>query len=173
MDQLSAAAFGVSLFGGVFDLVTRRVPNWLTFPAMAAGIVAQGWLIGLPGLLDGALGVLLGFGIFFPVYALGYMGAGDVKLMMAVGAFAGWQFCLRAAIAAVVFGGTFALADIVLRGRLPAVVRNTYSFLRSLLVPGLVAEPLKLDKERKFTFGICIALGSAAVIILKHAGRLQ
>lgn len=172
MEQLNAAAFFVGLFGGIFDLLTRRVPNWITFPAMLIGLVAQFWFSDLAGVGQGILGILLGFGIFFPVYALGYMGAGDVKLMMAVGAFGGWQFCWRTAIASVVFGGAFALGDVLFRGRLVAVARNTYSFLRSVLVPGLVPEPLQLDKERKFTFGICIALGAAAVIYLQHSGRL-
>ena len=112
MEQLTAAAFGISLFGGVFDLLTRRVPNWLTFPAMLVGLIAQIWLAGAPGLLAGVLGIILGFGIFFPIYFLGYMGAGDVKLMMAVGAFGGWLFCLRTALAAVVIGGAFAFFDI-------------------------------------------------------------
>lgn len=172
MEQLNAAAFFVGLFGGIFDLLTRRVPNWITFPAMAIGILAQLWLSGAPGAGQGLLGILVGFGVFFPVYALGYMGAGDVKLMMAVGAFGGPLFCWRTALASVVLGGAFAFFDILLRGRLVAVARNTYSFLRSVLVPGLVAEPLQLDKERKFTFGICIALGAAAVIYLQHSGRL-
>lgn len=173
MEQLNAAAFGIGLFGGVFDLLTRRVPNWITFPAMVLGLAAQIWFGGLEGGLQSLLGILAGFAIFFPVYALGYMGAGDVKLMMAVGAFGGWLFCLRSALAAVVIGGGFAFFDILLRGRFLVVFRNTYSFLRALMVPGLVAEPLKLDKERKFTFGICIALGTAAVIWLQHSGRLS
>jgi prepilin peptidase CpaA len=172
MEQLSAAAFAVSLLGGVNDLLTRKIPNWLTFTAMAVGLAAQAWLMGTPGLLDGALGLGLGFALFFPVYALGYMGAGDVKLLMAVGAWVGWSDCLKIAVGSIVIGAAYALIEITLRGRLPAVIRSTYSFLRALLVPGLVAEKLKLDENRKFAFGICVALAVAGLIMLRHQGRV-
>lgn len=172
MEQLGAAAFAVSLMGGVHDLFTRKIPNWLTFPAMALGLMAQGWLLGWPGALDGTLGLLLGFALFFPIHAFGYMGAGDVKLLMAVGAWMGWAACLKVAVGAVLVGALYALLEITWRGRLTAVVKNTYSFLRALFVPGLVAEKLRLDESRKFAFGICLAISVAGVIYLRHSGRL-
>lgn len=172
MEQLSSVAFGISLFGGIYDLLTRRIPNWLTFSAVLLGLAAQCWFFGWPGFLQSVLGILLGFGLFSPVYFLGYMGAGDVKLLMAVGAWIGWSLCLRVAIASVIFGGVFAFAEILLRGRIVTVVKNTHSFLRSLLVPVLVPEALNLDKNRKFAFGICVALGMAAVIFLEQKGKL-
>lgn len=165
-------AFGISLFGGIHDLFTRKVPNWFTFSAMLLGVAAQFWFFGLAGIFQGLLGILLGFGIFFPIYILGYMGAGDVKLLMAVGAFTGWSICLKVAIAAVAVGGVYAFFEIIFRRRLLAVFKNTYSFLRSLLVPVLVAEKLNLDKHRKFAFGICISIGVALVIFLRNKGQL-
>lgn len=176
MEQLSgyfsSAAFAVGIFGGVHDLLTRRIPNWLTFPAVGLGLAAQLWLAGWGGLLDGFLGLLVGFALFFPIYASGYMGAGDVKLQMAVGTWLGWKPCLYVAAGAVILGGAYALVEVICRGRFSAVFRNGYSFLRSVLVPGLEVERLKVDEKRKFAFGICIAGAVAAVIYLRHAGRL-
>lgn len=169
---LSSAAFAISVLGGVHDLLTRRIPNWLTFPAAALGLAAQVWLAGFAGLLDGFLGLLLGFALFFPIYLFGHMGAGDVKLQMAVGAWLGWWLGLHVAVGAVILGAAYALVEIVFRGRLVAVVKNTYSFLRALLVPGLVVEKLKVDEKRKFAFGICIAGAVGVVIWMRHAGRL-
>lgn len=169
---LSSAAFAISVFGGVHDLLTRRIPNWLTFPALLMGIAAQLWLAGWVGALDGVLGFLLGFALFFPIYLLGHMGAGDVKLQMAVGAWLGWRMALHVAVGAVVIGAAYALVEVIFRGRLIAVARNGYSFLRSLLVPGLVVEKLKVDEKRKFAFGICIAGSVAAVVFLRHTGRI-
>lgn len=169
---LSSAAFAISLLGGVHDLLTRRIPNWLTFPAVALGLGAQAWVAGWGGLLDGFLGVLLGFALFFPIYALGHMGAGDVKLQMAVGAWLGWWLGLHVAVGAVALGAAYALVEVVFRGRLFAVIRNGWQFLRSLLVPGLVVEKLKVDEKRKFAFGICIAGAVAGVIWCVHTGKL-
>lgn len=172
LEALGSAAFAVSLIGGTHDLLSRRIPNWLTFPAMGLGLAAQLWLLGWPGLLNGFLGLALGFALFFPVHAAGYMGAGDVKLQMAVGSWMGWWLALHVALGAVLAGGCFALLEVTFRGRLAAVARNGYSFLRALLVPGLVAERLKVDESRKFAFGACIAVAVAGVIYLRHAGRL-
>lgn len=170
MEELSRVAFAISLFGGVHDLLTKRIPNWLTFPAMIAGVAAQFYFLGFPGFGDSLLGVALGFALFFPIHAFGYMGAGDVKLLMAVGAWLGWHACWSVAAGAVVVGAIYALAEVIYRGRLLAVVKNTYQFLRSILVPGLVAEKLKLDHSRKFAFGLCISISVAGWIYLKHAG---
>jgi hypothetical protein len=60
----------------------------------------------------------------------------------------------------------------MIRGRLKAVVWNTYSFLRAALVPQLEVEKLKVDESRKFAFGVCIAIGVGLVIFLRHQGRL-
>jgi prepilin peptidase CpaA len=172
MEQLSAAAFAVSLLGGVHDLLTRRIPNWLTFPAMLIGVGAQAWVFGWAGALDGTLGLLLGFALYFPIYAFGYMGAGDVKLLMAVGAWLGWSGCFYVAVGAVLIGAAYALVEVAYRGRLLAVAVNIFKFLRALLLPGLVPEKLRLDESRKFAFGICLALAVAGVIFLRHSGRL-
>jgi prepilin peptidase CpaA len=172
MEQLSAAAFAISLVGGMHDLLTRRIPNWLTFPAMLLGLIGQAWLFGASGALDSLLGILLGLAVLLPVYLLGYMGAGDVKLLMAVGAWLGWRLCWRVALFSILCGAAYAAAEIVIRGRALEVARRTYSFIRALLVPGLVAEKLRLDESRKFAFGICITLAVALVTVLRHQGRL-
>jgi prepilin peptidase CpaA len=172
MDQLSAAALAFGLLGGVHDLLTRRIPNWVTFPGVLAGLLAQAWLFGLPGLLNGLLGTALGFALFFPIYLFGYMGAGDVKLLMAVGAFLGWLGCFQVAVGSVLIGAAYALVEIVFRGRLLAVAKNIFSFLRSVLLPWFVAEKLKVDENRKFAFGICIPLAVAGLAYLRLSGRL-
>lgn len=170
MEELSRVAFAISLLGGVHDLLTTRIPNWLTFPAMAAGLAAQVYFFGLPGAGDSLLGVALGFALFYPIHAFGYMGAGDVKLLMAIGAWLGWHACWLVAAGSVVVGAIYALAEVIYRGRLLAVIKNTLQFLRSVLVPGLVVEKLKLDHSRKFAFGLCLTISVAGWIYLRHAG---
>src|SRR5262245_35834880 len=129
MEQLSFA-FAIALLGGVHDLLTRRIPNWLTFSSLLLGLGVQAWLAGWPGLLAAGAGVGVGGLLFFPLFALGYMGAGDVKLLMAVGAWVGGRDCLHVAVLSVLLGAVYAFFEITYRGRLVAVAKNTYSFLR-------------------------------------------
>jgi Flp pilus assembly protein protease CpaA len=173
MEQLNYVAFGIALAGGVHDLFTKKIPNWITVPALVCGLLAQCWYFGWGGLWNGFAGAGIAFLLFFPLWAIGgNFGAGDVKLQMAIGAWMGWWLCLYVAAGAIFLGGVFAFFEVLLRGRLPAVAKSTYSFLRALLVPGLVVEQLKYDKQRKFAFGLCIAGAVLGVTLLDHLGRL-
>lgn len=173
MVELTSISFGLALLGGIYDMLTRRIPNWLTFPGMLLGIAAQSYYLGFLGAGDAISGIAIGFALFFPIYALKYMGAGDVKLLMLVGAWGGLHFCLYTALLSIFLGGIYALIDVIAMGRLSIVFRATYRFLRSLALPGLVVERPELDKKRTFSFGIYIALAVALTIILQHSGRIS
>src|SRR5712671_6084411 len=129
----------------VIDGWKLKVPNWLTFP-----LVISGWILGLlqnVGLLsfapyDGGIGAALagtalGFALLLPVYAIGGMGAGDVKMQMGfgswVGAFfgtaLGLQIILYAFCAAVIIGGVMAAVMIVVRGQFHRNLMNTREIL--------------------------------------------
>lgn len=104
---LSAVVLGALLTGAVIsDLRERRVTNGLNLSVLATGVVAS--MLSL-GPTDGALHVLSGVGvalvIWFPMFALRLMGAGDVKLMAASAAWLGWQGTLVASLATGIFGG--------------------------------------------------------------------
>lgn len=73
----------------VSDLRTMRIPNWLTLPLFALGVSYWGITKGLPGLGDSLLGALVAGGIFVGAYILAGGGAGDAKLMLALGAWLG------------------------------------------------------------------------------------
>ncbi len=84
------------IVAAIIDGWKLKVPNWLTFP-----LVLSGWVLGLLhncGLFEGTgsggigaslAGTALGFVLLFPVYAIGGMGAGDVKMQMGFGAWIG------------------------------------------------------------------------------------
>ena len=71
----------------VSDLRSHRIPNLLVLLGLVLGLVGQTWAAGFIGLGHSLLGMLIGFGIFLPMYAVGGMAAGDVKLMAMAGAF--------------------------------------------------------------------------------------
>src|ERR1043166_490256 len=97
-----------------FDLRERRIPNWLVLVALTGGSVLNFWQ-GLPQLLSSLEGFGLGVGIFLIPFALGWLGAGDVKLLGAVGAVLGAHWLPRVIFYSALVGGVFALAAVALR----------------------------------------------------------
>lgn len=107
-----------------FDVTERRVPNFLTFPIILWGIVSSGVISGFSGILFSLSGFLVGMAVFFIPFALNGMGAGDVKLMAAIGSLMGWQFVLVAALASAIVGGVISLGVILVHGGVLNTIRN-------------------------------------------------
>ena len=99
----------------VIDGWQLRVPNWLTFPMIVSGWVFGVVIGGWAGLGESLLGTVVGLALLLPAYAIGGMGAGDVKLLAGVGAWVGatttfYAFCVSALV-----GGVIALAMVLVR----------------------------------------------------------
>jgi prepilin peptidase CpaA len=180
----------------VIDGWKLKVPNWLTFP-----LILSGWALGLlhnfglfpstgAGGVEAALaGTALGFALLLPVYAIGGMGAGDVKMQMGfgswVGAFFGfgrwatesdpgtpgvvsivwWAFCL-----AVLVGGFLAVVMIVVRGRLRENLANTREILGDLVTSKGVGDVADKAAKRKprlhlLPYGIPLCIGFVCYLI--------
>ena len=103
---LTYALLAGSLF---WDLRERRIPNFLTFTGILVGLGLQTAIYGVDGLLGSFLGLGLGLLVLFPLFAVSKFGAGDVKLLAAIGALRGFQFLWRAALLGAVSGGFLAL----------------------------------------------------------------
>lgn len=93
----------------VLDVRGFRVPNRLTAPLLLAGLVMRVWAGGGAGLVAGLLGAGAGFAALVGCYAAGAMGAGDVKLGAAVGAWLGAPATLEALLVAALASGVYAL----------------------------------------------------------------
>lgn len=116
--ELAAAVVLMSLLviACVSDVRARRIPNPLVATVLVGGLLASVALDPvLPGLLRSAAGVAVGLLIWLPGWLLRMMGAGDVKLFAAAGAWVGPAGAVNAAIAAAVLGGLLALVWLVLR----------------------------------------------------------
>ena len=98
LNTIGIAVLLVAVAACVTDIRSRRIPNLLTFGAALAAIVFHTFASGLDGLSAATFGWLLGVAMFLPFFALGGMGAGDVKLLAALGAWlgpptrSGWRF---------------------------------------------------------------------------------
>jgi len=140
----------------VFDVLYRRIPNWLTVSGVLLGIALNAF-IGPPeaGLVFSLAGLAVGFGIYAVLYALRAMGAGDVKLMAAVGALVGYQRWFGIFFITALIGGVMALILVVSRGRLKKTFFNM-SFILSEMKSGRPAYlgNEELDVKNKKSLGL-------------------
>jgi prepilin peptidase CpaA len=102
------------------DVRGHRIPNWLTFPTMIGAIGLGSVLDGFPGAAQAGVGLLLGLICFLPLYAVGVLGAGDVKAMMAMGALVGPAASPGVALRALVCAALLGIAWLAWRRELRA-----------------------------------------------------
>ena len=112
-----------------YDLMTRRIPNWLTAPGIVAGIGIN-WYFG--NVSQSLMGFGAAFGIYFLLFALRARGGGDVKLMAAVGAFVGLQLWWPIFIVTSILGGVVVLLSLACNGGLAKAMENVNKILGSL-----------------------------------------
>jgi prepilin peptidase CpaA len=108
-----------------WDLRERRIPNWITLLLIVSGFARCCILRGTPGPGTAALGMLAGAAIPFALFAIGALGAGDVKLMAGVGAWVGPVPALAVFLIAGVVGMVVVLAQAGLQGRTALLFRNS------------------------------------------------
>ena len=124
------SALIVTLVAAIVDLRSRRIPNWLTMPALAAALL---WHLTQGTWRQAALGLLLAVAIYLPLWLAGGRGAGDLKLMAALGAWLGPTAFIQLFVLTALVGGLWALVLIVAKRRTFATLQNIYRILRSLL----------------------------------------
>lgn len=123
MSTLTAVVFTLIMVSAMLtDTVDRRIPNTLTYAGLALGLALRVPLGPLEMLL-GIAGALIAFGLSLPLFALGGIGGGDVKLLTVVGAFMG-PFGL--------------MTSLVLAGALGAVVAGLWATAAGVLLPALL-----------------------------------
>jgi prepilin peptidase CpaA len=113
-----------TLYASWIDYAERRVPNWLNLTILLAGLVTQFIFFGWNGVGWGALGMLVGFGVLIVPWLMHGMGAGDVKLMAAIGAWIGPVLTLWSFAVGAIIGGIVAVIMIVSTGRTVHALTN-------------------------------------------------
>lgn len=167
--QILVAA--IVLVAAATDLRSRRIPNWLTLSGVCAGLLMNYFISGLPGIRTSLSGMLLGFGAYFVLYCLRAMGAGDVKLMAAVGAIVGPANWVAVFIATAVAGGVLAVALMIWKGRVKETLGNTLFIFGELLqfrAPHKKRTHLDVKDPRALNMphGVAIAAGTVACLLL-------
>ena len=160
------------LFACLFDLRQRRIPNRLLAIGLLAALVLQLGSGPPSALLTSYLaGFALGLLMFLPLYLLGGMAAGDVKLMATVGAFVGPALVFQSSLATYCFGGVMALAIVLAKGRARAAFAN----VRALLLPvamrfggARLAPQAAPASVGGMPYALAIAAGTLTVMVLHH-----
>ncbi|HXP86382.1 MAG TPA: prepilin peptidase [Bryobacteraceae bacterium] len=161
----------LTVTAAAYDWKYRIIPNWLVLAGVIAGLAVNTWMGGLSGLwlaLSGAAFALL---IYLPLYALRAMGAGDAKLMAAVGALMGPFLWWSMFVYTIVIGGVAALVAIVVGGRFRRTFRNIWTILTSLARgrrPWAENPEVDVSNERalRLPHAVTIAAGMLAYLIL-------
>lgn len=148
------------------DLVDSRIPNALNAVALVVAVSVGGLGAGVSGVLNSLGGALAGCGALLPFYLLRGMGAGDVKLMAAAGAFLGPGGALLAAALSLVAGGVMGLALVAWR-----LVEPRSALAGTALDggPGAshAASIVSVVRKERFPFAVAIAAGVAVTLFLK------
>jgi prepilin peptidase CpaA len=166
MSPNDTIAIGVAVVACAFDLHSRRIPNLLTLGAAAAAFVLAA-VHGLPTFESTLIGWLIGLALWLPVYALGGMGAGDVKLIAAIGAWLGPLGAVHAALYSAVVGAVMALVVALANGYLREACANVRLLVTHWCVAGLSPQrQLTLEGTRgpRLAYALPTLVGTAVAV---------
>jgi len=156
MAQIAVLALGLG--AAVFtDVRTRRIPNWLT-GAIAGAAFGLAFGGGPVTPMRALLGLVVGLVLMLPGHVIGATGAGDVKLMAAVGAVVGPDVIFRAFLYSAVAGGVLAVVVAVRRGRLGTTLKATTNLVTQPVHAKRAIEAS--DRANRFAYGPAIAVGT-------------
>ena len=166
----TTAVLGLAAVAAVSDLRTRTIPNRWTLSALGVGLLLAG-VSGLKPLLLAAAGAGLAAAVFVPLWALRALGAGDVKLLMAMGALLGPRGLVVGLLWTALAGGALAVYAAAQRGALLAMVKDTGALALHLVTLGTRGRRRTLDTlgTLMVPYGIAIAIGA----VLARIGGLQ
>ena len=160
---LLIGALGIATVGAVQDIRGGRIPNWLTYGGLLVALAVRTFVSGWPGLKIGFIGMLAGGGIFYLLFLLGGMGGGDVKLMAAVGAWAGTAQTAGVLIAAAIAGGFLAVGYMVFYRQVHRTLLNTVELVQHHLTFGFQPHPelnIREPGSMRVPYGLAIAMGT-------------
>ena len=153
----------------VIDGRSLRVPNWLTLHFALGGWAYAFWSGGAAMLGWSLAGAAVGLACLMPLYAIGGMGAGDVKLMAGVGAWIGPVFTGWAFLSTALTGGLMGLVMMATSGELARHIALTRTIGREVLTVRNPTVLTELAARRKpsmmlLPYGIPIAVGTISYL---------
>lgn len=158
----------------IIDFRAQKIPNLITLPAVIIALLYHFFTNGIDGLTFSALGLATGIGLLIIPYMLGGMGAGDAKLMGAVGAILGSKSVFTAFLLAALVGGIYAVILIMLnRKQFKGFFKKQLITLQLfILTRKFIPDPVEENnKKPKLCYGVAIALGTYIYMGLELSGH--
>ncbi|MCK5708564.1 MAG: prepilin peptidase [Candidatus Aureabacteria bacterium] len=152
--------FFILIYSAYTDIMKGKIDNWITYPAIILGILFRFIQSGPSGFLSALFGAATGFIFMFIFFAAGGIGAGDVKLMTAVGAFGGWYFLLWTLFFTAWVGFFVAIFMLLIKGKLWSGIKRTFLFLKNIFLPTGKKISLADDHAITVPFGAVIVVGA-------------
>ncbi|MGH9771436.1 MAG: prepilin peptidase [Candidatus Acidiferrales bacterium] len=167
-----ALTLTLTLSAGLIDAWTHRIPNWLTVSGFLTGVVVNSIFAGPKGTAMALEGAGLGLLILLPLVFLRALGAGDLKLVGAAGAFLGPALLWLVLLVSVLVAGLMAAVLVIRARRVRETLHNIGMLIVGFLTFGLRApSDVSLDNPRllKLPFGVAVAIGTLVCFVA--AGR--
>jgi prepilin peptidase CpaA len=169
-----AVASVCSLIGSVYDVKSRRVPNLLTGPAILFGLLLHLSMGGWHDLGSSAVAGLICGAVFLIFYLAGGMGAGDVKLITAVGCLCGLHDIAFLLALTGIAGGVMALCLALMRGQLKQTFVNVFTLMSHHGSAGLTPHPeinVLNASTLRLPYALAITAGCALTLYLQGVQR--
>ncbi len=163
------------LLASWIDYSQHRVPNWLNLALILMGFAAQGLYFGWSGVNVGLCGLLTGFGLLIIPWLMHGMGAGDVKLMAAIGVWVGPMMAFYSFALGAVIGGVAAVVMIVSTGRLRMACANMGVILMKCSSPKMMFDEFGSAKSfgtssQLLPYGVPLTAGTLIMLAARMFG---
>ena len=173
---LKVILLAIVLVAAIYDLRFRRIPNWLNLSGVILGLAVNTLLFARSGFIVAVLGISLSLVVYVPLYLVRGMGAGDVKLMAAVGAIAGPWNWFGIFLATALLGGVVSILFIALKRRFHQTCLNLALITTELShfrLPSKSNSALDVRDPRALGMphGTLIAIGATAFLIFSSTVR--
>lgn len=165
----------ISSLSAFFDLKVRKIPNWLVLVGAISGLVINGYH-GLNPFSQSIIGLVGGILVLLLPFALGWIGAGDVKFFGVVGALLGVSWLPRVFFYSALSAGLIAIAYVFFGTTRLGSIKNLWTDLKIavLSLGRVIPDPVQIrSKERggSIPWGVAFAIGTIIAYYFDHTGQ--
>jgi len=149
----------------VTDVLYQKIYNIISVPGFLAGLAFNTIVNGWAGLSLSLWGTALGLGLLIFPFALGYLGAGDVKLLAVIGTIKGYLFVIYTTVIMSLAGGVIGILILIYHRRLAATLLRFWRGLVTMVITGFKVVDFGSDQEKTmFPYAIAIVIGAVGAM---------